>query len=352
MTLRGKKAHISIAAFLLIFCALLCVATFYDLQISRIMTRFSLREGEYYTADLFANFFEAAGMLPRYLMRAFSVIAVGWAFVKSVPQKYLRVIVLVIAACIATYFLSGGVRDLIFYPMRHAIGENAEAAARTIAAMSPTIYLISYFCAGAIVLAVLFGTRNIPLDTWVKLTRFALVYFLMDILSGSLVSFLKGYVDRVRFRSMNSVYGQGVGGFSLYTRWYEVTDHAALMRATPLSDYTDAFRSFPSGHTLAAASSYGLILLIDCLEIREKRTRILLWALPIAWTALTAMGRIVAGAHFMSDVLFGGTIPFVIMMLLREGFLRGFATVKEMFPRGKKTFVMIEKKQNNGDNDL
>ena len=75
MTLRGKKNHIAVAAFLLIFGALLTVATFYDLEVSRIMTRFSLREGEFYTSDVFANFFEAAGMLPKYLLRAFAAMS-------------------------------------------------------------------------------------------------------------------------------------------------------------------------------------------------------------------------------------------------------------------------------------
>ena len=332
MTLRGKRNHVAVAAFLLVFGALLTVATFYDLEVSRIMTRFSLREGEFYTSDVFANFFEAAGMLPKYLIRAFAAISIGWFVGKSFLHKALRLILFIGAAAAAVYFLSSGIRDLIFYPMRHAIAENADAAEAAIRAMTPTVYALSYFLSAVIVGVALFCTREIAPEVWRKLAIFALAYFLMDLLSGSIVSYLKGYVDRIRFRSMNSVYGQAVGGFDQYTRWYEVTDHADLFRETILVHYTDAFRSFPSGHTGNAGCSYALVMLIDCLDVKDKRAKAALWIIPIVWTGLTAMARIVAGAHFMSDVLIGGTIPFVLMIFVREIYLCRFENIKAMYP--------------------
>ena len=332
MTARGKRYHISCAIFLAAFTALLLVATFCDLEISRILTHYSLRSGEYYTNNLYANFFEAAGMLPRYFLLAFSALSVGWFIHKAFPQKALRILSLVIAAGVAIYLLSGGFRDLIFYPMRHMIAEDAEKAMAAISAMSPTVYAISYVLSAAVVGITLYLTRNISVDVWRRLSYFALIVFLVTNLSDLLVSALKRYVDRVRFRSMNSAYGQAVGGFDQYTRWYEVTDHADYFRATPLVDYTDSFRSFPSGHTENAAISYALILLIDCLHIEKKGVKVALWTAPISWTGLTAIGRIVAGAHFMSDVLFGGTIPFVLVILCREIFLRAFRGIKEMYP--------------------
>ena len=345
MSSLGKKSHIATATFLAVFTALLLIATFYDLEISRVMTRFSLKEGDYYTSDIFANLFEAAGMLPRSLLAAFSAISIGWFLYRSYLHKAVRVLLFIGAACAATYLLSDGVRDLILYPMRHMIAEDAEAALNAIDAMKPTVYAISYLVAGGSVSVALYATRRVSADTWRHLAFFAIAYFLIEYLSDALVSLLKGYVDRVRFRSMNSAYGQAVGGFDLYTRWYEVTDHADLLRATPLLSYTDAFRSFPSGHTSAAGCSYALILLIDCLDVRDKRAKAALWILPCVWTGLTAMGRIVAGAHFMSDVLFGGTIPFVLTILVREIWFRRFRTIKEMFPFGKKKTLQTPKRQ-------
>lgn len=332
MTLEGKKKHLAVILFLAAFGALLTIATFYDLEVSRILTNFSLKEGEFYTSDVFANFFEAVGMLPRYVLRAFAALSIGWFFYKHLSRKALRVLSLLVAAGVAVYLLSGAFCDMILYPMRHMIAEDAEAAIRAINAMKPTVYTISYVLSTIAVGIALYCTRNVSAETWRRLTYFAMIFFLVDLLAGRLVSALKGYVDRVRFRSMNSTYGQSVGGFDLYTRWYEVTDHADILRATPLVDYTDAFRSFPSGHTESAALSYTLIVLIDCLKIENKKVKLALWLAPICWTGLTALGRIVAGAHFMSDVLFGGTIPFVLVILLREAFLRRFSGIKEMYP--------------------
>ena len=332
MTLRGKKNHLAVLIFLAVFGALLTVATFYDLEISRILTHFSLKEGEFYTNNLFANFFEAVGMLPRYLLRAFAALSVGWFFYKAFPQKAIKIVALVLSASLAVYLLAGAFSDMILSPMRHTIAEDAEKALKTISAMKPTVYAISYVLSASSVGLALYLTRNVSLDAWKRLAYFVLVFFLVDLLSDVVVSSLKSYVDRVRFRSMNSVYGQAVGGFDLYTRWYEVKKNALLLRATPLIDYTDAFRSFPSGHTESAALSYSLIVLIDCFNVRKKGVKLALWLSPILWTGLTAIGRIVAGAHFMSDVLIGGTVPFVFTVLFREIFLRRFQGIKAMYP--------------------
>ena len=314
------------------FGALLTVATFYDLEVSRILTRFSLKEGDYYTNNVFANFFEAAGMLPHYLLRAFAALSVGWFFYKFLPQRALRVLALAVGAGFAVYMLSGAFRDAILYPMRHMIATDADKAIAAINAMTPTVYVMSYAASVAVVGLALYLTRNVPWDVWRRLVMFAFLYFLIDFISGTVVSGVKGYVDRPRFRSMNSTYGQEAGGFDLYARWYEVSGNNLILRATPLARYTDAFRSFPSGHTECAALSYSLILLIDCLQIEKRSVKVALWTAPIVWTGLTAIGRIVAGAHFMSDVLMGGTIPFVLTILLREIFLRRFSGIKEMYP--------------------
>ena len=45
MTLEGKKNHLAVLIFLAVFGALLTLATFYDLEVSRLMTHFSLKEG-------------------------------------------------------------------------------------------------------------------------------------------------------------------------------------------------------------------------------------------------------------------------------------------------------------------
>lgn len=96
---------------------------------------------------------------------------------------------------------------------------------------------------------------------------------------------------------------------------------------------TDALKSFPSGHTNAAGASYLMPMLNDALKIKNKGVRALMWIIPVIITGLTAVSRIIVGAHFFSDVLVGGTCAFVCMILCREVIVCKGANVKAMFSK-------------------
>ena len=49
---------------------------------------------------------------------------------------------------------------------------------------------------------------------------------------------------------------------------------------------------------------------------------------------LVAISRIVVGAHFFSDVLMGGTLAFVSMIIAREIFICKGAHLKAVFGKG------------------
>ena len=49
---------------------------------------------------------------------------------------------------------------------------------------------------------------------------------------------------------------------------------------------------------------------------------------------LVAISRIVVGAHFFSDVLMGGTLAFVSMIIAREIFIFKGAHLKAVFGKG------------------
>jgi len=331
--LSEKKKNIwAVSAFLAVFTGLLLVATFYDLEINRILTACSLSEGEYYTDNIYANFFEAVGMFPRYALPAFVGIILMWLFYRSTFPTAIRVIAFVGGFVYAVYALSGFFRDLVDYPIAHIIakyelfGQNP-----TYYPLKPYFYAIEYFASFLVVTLAAILTRNVKYETWCKLGVFAIAVLIVRFLTSKTVSALKGYVDRTRFRSMNSELGRSVGGFDLYTRWYEVTDNADILRQTGLVDYKDAFRSFPSGHTSNAGLSYCLIMLIPCLDIKSRKGKLALWGAPILWTGMTAIGRMVAGAHFLSDVLFGGTIAFIYMIIVREVLILHGKSVRAIF---------------------
>ena len=72
-------------------------------------------------------------------------------------------------------------------------------------------------------------------------------------------------------------------------------------------------------------------MLIDTLGIKKKGARLALWLCPLAYTGAVAVSRMVCGAHFMSDVLVGGTLTFAVMILSREFIIEKSANLKALF---------------------
>lgn len=82
----------------------------------------------------------------------------------------------------------------------------------------------------------------------------------------------------------------------------------------------EEFRSFPSGHTAAAACSM-LLAYAPAVKPQLKRWSGLLFWGPAGIGALVGLSRIVAGAHFLSDVAAGFLITLVIAAVLARALL-------------------------------
>lgn len=77
----------------------------------------------------------------------------------------------------------------------------------------------------------------------------------------------------------------------------------------------DGFRSFASGHTAHAATGLMFAALPAAGLKRDPRRRRLVFWVAVAVTAVVALGRIVAGAHFLSDVTCGFALMFALELL-------------------------------------
>lgn len=152
---------------------------------------------------------------------------------------------------------------------------------------------------------------------------------------------IKEPVGRMRFRAINSEVGQRLINAGLvkgYTPWYISNgqpNEAIINRFVDVyPGASDAFKSFPSGHTCAAGMSYALIMLPDVVDFKHKKAgKIACWVTPIAITMLVAISRIVVGAHYMSDVTFGGTFAFISFIIMREIFICKGSHFFALFPR-------------------
>jgi membrane-associated phospholipid phosphatase len=194
--------------------------------------------------------------------------------------------------------------------------------------------LIGLFLAALEVLAV----KNIPQESVRKLLGFSVAVILLVAIPNIIINLgIKSYVGRIRYRAMNMYPDNSTYGFAAFANWYEVNGQwLDDVQKASLFGNTDALKSFPSGHTCAAGMSYGLIMLNDALHIKDQKVRNLLWIIPILITGTVAVSRIIVGAHFFSDVLIGGTMSFLTMILVREIFVCKGANVKAMFGKAQK----------------
>lgn len=97
------------------------------------------------------------------------------------------------------------------------------------------------------------------------------------------------------------------GDLSLFTPWY-------------LPQGVNGHQSFFSGHTALSFAVLPVVLLFK----NNKRNYTIAWILVFAWGLLGAASRVAIGAHFASDVLFGGGQTLLWFWILRKRFLPDF----------------------------
>lgn len=312
---------VAIALFVVIFAALLTVATLFDLEISKILTKNALPAGSYFSTSGFGLFFETVGSAPIYLMAAFGATIAFWWGIRR-QNKLLSVAVPVVAAIIvfATVFMF--VKDIFTYVGEHMHDEEYMSHGYVLALVALLAAIIS-------ALAVL-GWKQIKPETNDKLIKLSLV-ILVAMAGYLIVHFIKGPIGRMRFRAMN--YSDEYG-FEMYTRWYVINGKRNLVPLAQGVEISDSCKSFPSGHTYSAALVYPLLCLPDLIKSWNKRwVKIVLYIGTIGFTATVAISRIVVGAHYMSDVLFGGTISFLCTIIGREIFIFKGEHVKTLFKK-------------------
>lgn len=357
-----KKTLISLALTLTVIAGLLAIASFFDLQISRILTKGSLKVGEYISSSGFALFFEAVGSSPLYLMVSLAGVIVFWFGVRLDKKLIVRVLVTFVGAVmvIAGFYLTFS--DIFEY-VGAFVGQKltAEGATDVLIENAEELMGSLYIDAICLVMAVAGGLALISLwkkvkkednekYIWWSLAIVCTVAFYL------IVHFIKSPIGRVRFRTMHYLESTALGkeAFDLYTPWYVINgkrklwDVAGANETNTLYNFvSDACKSFPSGHTFSAGMVYTLLALPYLnKKFATKKSRAILWTVTICYTALVAISRIVAGAHYMSDVLVGGSLSFGGAMITREIFIcRGlhfkqlFGKKKELLPISAETAI-------------
>ena len=178
----------------------------------------------------------------------------------------------------------------------------------------------------------LFSCAYVPEEKMKKLFWFAVFLAVIAAMSNLIVQIMKSLWARQRFRTMTEGHPKapedlgalGCANYEGFTNWWQINVFSkpeirtdAYVEAFKHND-SGAFKSFPSGHTVAAATSFGLIILPDMFSrLNNKKIKWVFWVAPIVYTTLVAISRIVVAAHYLSDVTFGGFIGFGVAALTR-----------------------------------
>lgn len=275
------------------------LGTIFDLQISKALV--DLNEYSYLSKNLFAIIGETIGenILYVLLVSAFAIIFFNILKREIINKNWLKYILL--AFClVASYVVS-------FYCIHKTLGYVSEHSSFGLDNfLSSTLGIIIVVLFSLIVDICAFMLFNkLSEHSLQQLLWWAILVLFVGAFSNIIVQGAKHIFDRTRFRAMQFV---GDTSYTYYTPWYQVNTN----KFNSISIYAeDFFKSFPSGHTCAAASSAVLIALPMFVEkFNNKKYKALFLTSSLAYTILVALSRIIAGAHFFTDVFVGGLITF------------------------------------------
>ena len=270
-----KKDAAAIAA-ILVFCLL--VGSFFDYQISSAL---------FNSSSLFGRFIEAAGELPFELTASIAgVMLVRAVRPDSRGSKWLAVLGILVNVGLAGYEIIGSLR----------VGGK-------LIAVQLVLTFVLVIAANLIVYRL---TRTTEPD---ELTRWALMVLAVWIAQAIILNVIvKPLWSRPRMRVIEVTQGLE------FQPWWVIgnPDKWAYIAAGVVKD---GFKSFASGHTAHAA--IGLMLAgLPATAFKEKpsRRRVVFWTAAVV-AALVAFGRIVIGAHFLSDVSCGFALVLALECL-------------------------------------
>lgn len=303
--LSKKRSLIGFGVYLLTFICLMVIASFLDLPISKLLTTGTFNDGGFYTKNFIGGIVEVIGSFPIFIAILFATLVMSRSFLEKKSARKL----------FSIFFILGSVIDLTWF-----IKDTFKYASRIYGFTH--IYEKDYMMIIYIVLAIgLTVVAHVVYNLFRKIDNENLKKFASVILFAALfhllIEIIKGPVGRMRFRAMNMI-----NDFSYFTPWYVISSAKETVLKIYPSLPGDSFKSFPSGHTHAAGLSYVLICLPDLFKrLNKRKYRILFYIIPIVYTGFVAFYRIRVGAHFMSDVVFGGTLAFTTVSIFRYVFI-------------------------------
>ncbi|MDE6060840.1 MAG: hypothetical protein K2G31_05160 [Clostridia bacterium] len=233
------KTIISIALFVVIFVALILIASFCDFQISQLLTKGILGDGDYFAHDFFGVLLESVGCIPIYLMIAFILCVLFWSSLKiGVPfksgktvytKKPVNITCAVICAIGVVVACWIAIKDSAGYIFEHTLASTGDIAGNLEAIdkfeHSAAVYGVEAVFALIMGALAILATMHFNKDVLKKLLLFSLATAVAVAFANVLIMIIKDPVGRMRFRAINSDLGQqlindSTSGVKGFTAWY------------------------------------------------------------------------------------------------------------------------------------
>ncbi len=141
-----------------------------------------------------------------------------------------------------------------------------------------------------------------------KVIQVALAIFVTILATTIIVNLIKIPWGRARMRLVAS------NPRAYFMPWWQAGDGLKNI-LTAAGVGADEFKSFPSGH-VAGASALMLLCLLPQIQPKLATQQSLLFAIGFCWTCLTALSRIIIGAHYLTDVTVAFAIGFLVMNIV------------------------------------
>jgi len=298
------KKIITYSCISFVLLTLFVLGTIYDLQISNAIA--DLNSDSYLSKNIFAIIGETFGenILYILLVSAFAIIFFNLLKRNLVNKKWLNY-ALIVCCSIASYVIC-------FYCIDKTLSYISEYTSfgldNFLNSTLGTIIVLMFSLIVEICAFLLFN--KLSEENLSQLLWWAILVLAVAAISNVVVQGAKHIFDRTRYRAMHFV---GDTNFNYYTPWYQIN----TQKFDSISIFAeDFFKSFPSGHTCAAASSATLITLpIFVKKFDSKKWKLIFLFSAIAYTVLVGLSRIVAGAHYFTDIFVGGSITFVCVFV-------------------------------------
>jgi membrane-associated phospholipid phosphatase len=264
-----RQFKINIILLLLVWIFLAVIFGIFDLEISKNIV--NQNSG-------WAKFLENYGMIPGLLV-ILSGIYIYYSFIKTKSDvwSYIQKVVF--------FLVSIG---LIFHLFDQLFG--------SIATNHLIIFVIISFSISIIIfIAIHFKS---PVESIIAI-RYAKVVVAVAFFGYVIcIQGVKYFWGRFRFRELDAA-------FSQFTPWY-------LPQGITGSD------SFPSGH---AAMGWILLALLILLSNKKEWVKNLSFVLIFIWAVVLALSRVIIGAHYASDVLFGSFFVIITFVIFNNQFV-------------------------------